>query len=212
MKTLTLFGKSLILLIILVSMFSCKEIAHDPDFRKNRFYFSYKGRPEQVITYKEMALMLHQYRNTREGVLKKALGFEDTHTNWIQIDSLKKYLAFIEKTSRDNDVKITGINILSAAYPNTSIYGKEKNYQTLILNPTTLKGNDPKVSFDPLYSEKGKPAYLEDLLMPYFSELDSLDLDDENDIRKFIISMSTSANLDNQPSSALNRTIGTPPY
>lgn len=210
MKTLDLLSKSL-LLIIIVLLTSCKPktaITETGDFCT-----TYDGKPEQTITYKEMAIMLKQYRDTRKPILKNALGFEDTHTNWVQIDSLKKYLAYIQKLSEESGVEITGINILSAAYPNESIYGIERNYQTLILNPTTLKDGDPTVSFDPLYSENGVPMYVNDLLMPYFNELDSLlnTTTNKRDLKKYIINMNLAEGVQDQPSSAMNRMIGTPP-
>jgi hypothetical protein len=196
MKTLNLLLKSLLLLTIIISISSCKKKTGDKD--PDELCIEYDGRPEQSISYKEMAIMLNQYKNTREGVLKTALGFEDTHTNWVQIDSLKKYLAYVEKLSNDNGIEITGINIMSAAYPNKSIYGKEKNYQTLILNPTTLKDGNPRVSFDPLNSTNGNPVFVNDLLFPYLSQIDNMSYNKQSDV-------------EDTPSSAFNRMETDPP-
>ena len=131
MKIFNLLFKSLFLITLIISISSCKKKTDKKNI--DAFCTTYNGRPEQSISYKEMATMITQYKATRANVLKNALGFEDTHTNWVQIDSLKKYLAYVEKLSNDNNIEITGINIISGAYPNQIIYGKEKNFQTLIL-------------------------------------------------------------------------------
>lgn len=207
MKTLNLLFKSLFLLTIIISISSCTKKTEEKN--TDTFRTIYDGRPEQSISYKEMAVMITQYKATRANVLKNALGFEDTHTNWVQIDSLKKYLAYVEKLSNDNNIKITGINIISGAYPNQPIYGKEKNYQTLILNPTTIKGDNPRTSFDPLNSKNGNPAFVSDLLLPYLNEIDSL-IANKKDVKRYIIKMLDE--LNDTQSSAFNRMETTPPY
>lgn len=206
MKTLKLFSKSLLILSIIISITSCKK--KNPPKDPNEICINYDGKPEQVITYKEMASLLAQYKSTRENILKNALGFEDTREVWFQIDSLKKYLAYVEKLSKDSGVEITGFNFISAAYPDNTIYGKEKNYQTLILNPTTTKNGNPRVSFDPLYSENGTPAFVSDLLMPYLYDLDSTTYS-KKDIKKYIINLKEG--LEDMQSSAMNRGDGSPP-
>lgn len=206
MKTLNLLLKSLLLVTIIISISSCKKKTGDRD--PNEICIDYDGKPEQVITYKEMASLLAQYKSTRENVLKNALGYEDTREVWFQIDSLKKYLAYVEKLSKDSGVEITGFNFISAAYPDKTIYGKEKNYQTLILNPTTTKDGNPRVSFDPLHSENGNPAFVSDLLLPYLNEIDSITYR-KKDIKKYIINLME--NVEDMPSSAMNRGKGSPP-
>jgi hypothetical protein len=206
MKTNNLLCKSLFVLILLISFTSCNPTVSNVE--TDDFCTTYDGRPEQSISYKEMAVMLAQYKATREPILKSGLGFEDTREVWFQIDSLKKYLAYVEKISKDNGVEVTGFNFISAAYPNKPIYGNQKNYQTLILNPTTNKGENPKVSFDPLYSENGNPAYVYDLLLPYLSEIDSLTYS-KKDVKKYIINLMEG--LEDTESSAFNRGLGSPP-
>jgi hypothetical protein len=206
MKSLNLLLKSLLLLTIIISISSCKKKTIDQD--PTNLCIAYEGKPEQVITYKEMATMLTQYKTTREGVLKNALGFEDTREVWFQIDSLKKYLAYVEKLSKDSGVEITGFNFISAAYPNQPKYGKQKNYQTLILNPTTTKGDNSRVSFDPLHSSNGNPAFVYDLLLPYLSEIDSLTYS-KKDVKKYIINLTEG--LEDTESSAFNKGQSNPP-
>ncbi|PHR73603.1 MAG: hypothetical protein COA67_02430 [Lutibacter sp.] len=206
MKITNLLCKSLFILIIFISFISCKP--KTSDIETDDFCVTYDGRPEQSISYKEMAIMLAQYQATREPILKNGLGFEDTREVWFQIDSLKKYLAYVEKLSKDSGVEITGFNFISAAYPDKPIYGNQKNYQTLILNPTTTKGDNPRVSFDPLYSTNGNPAFVSDLLLPYLSEIDSLTYS-KKDVKKYIVNLMEG--LEDTPSSAMNKGQGSPP-
>ena len=80
--------------------------------------FEYSGRPSQALSYKEVVSMLKHYDDTRVEVLKKAnKGNNDTRENYFPLEDLKAYIAYVEKLSKDKKIKITGINIISAAYP-----------------------------------------------------------------------------------------------
>lgn len=127
------------------------------------FYYVDKGRPSNALKYKEIVEMLKAYDDTRKEVLTKALGFEDTRVNTYPLQQLKDYLGYIENMAAKEGIPITGINIISAAYPKTQ-GGKEAGYQTLIFMPTTEVDGDKYVTFDPIYSKKGKIVTLKTIL------------------------------------------------
>ncbi|MBL4605480.1 MAG: hypothetical protein JKY02_07440 [Flavobacteriaceae bacterium] len=141
-----------------------KEPKNDKD---NDFCYTYEGRPDITLTYKEVIGMLQEYDTTRKNALHAVNGTEDTRVNFFKIEDLKAYLAYVEKLSKDKKIKLTGINIISAAYPDDKKYGRKSKYQTVILMPTTTVNGREDVSFDPLYSGIRKPATFADLLERY---------------------------------------------
>ena len=170
--------------------------------------FEFSGRPSQALTYKEVVSMLRHYDNTRVEALKKTnKGKEDTRENFYALEDLKAYIAYVEKLSKDRKIKITGINIISAAYPDdTSTYSEKANHQTLIFMPATNIGDKKNVSFDPLHSKKGKPKRFEEILKKfnYFYRQAS---------PKMKMSLKSNNIVgDDMESSAANRTHISPPY
>ena len=170
--------------------------------------FEYSGRPSQALTYKEVVSMLKHYDNTRVEALKKTNnGREDTRENFYALEDLKAYIAYVEKLSKDRKIKITGINIISAAYPDdASTYPDKANYQTLIFMPATNIGNEKKVSFDPLHSKIGKPKRFDEILKKfnYFYR-------QSPQKNKMLLKASNPVG-DDMESSAANRTHISPPY
>jgi len=170
--------------------------------------FEFSGRPSQALTYKEVVSMLKHYDDTRVEALKKTnKGKEDTRENFYALEDLKAYIAYVEKLSKDRKIKITGINIISAAYPDdTARYPDKANHQTLIFMPATNIGGKNNVSFDPLYSKIGKPKRFDEILekFDYFYRKPSPK-------NKMILKASNSVS-DDMESSAANRTHISPPY
>ncbi len=174
------------------------------------FCYADQGRPTNMIKYKEIVDMLEEYDNTRKEVLKNALGFEDTRINTYPVQQLKDYLGYIENLCAQKSIPLTGINIISAAYPkNYSVNPKEAGYQTLIFMPTTTIDGEAFVTFDPLKSKKGVPTTFKSILAkrgynwPY----------DNSITPKNKEKAGMNINLQqNDDSSGSNRTHTTPPF
>lgn len=145
-----------------------KENEKNDDVDKNKgeeFCYEFEGRPEVALKYSEMVAMLRQYDETKKEAFADANGGkEDTRVHFFNIKDLKAYLAYVEKLSQDKDIELTGINIISAAYPNDYPEKEKRNHQTLIFMPTTKIKGAIDVSFDPLYSKKGRPKPLAKIL------------------------------------------------
>jgi hypothetical protein len=123
-----------------------------------------------LLTYKELAQMLEHYDETKKPALMQQMGGnqEDARIQFISLKELKQYIKYIEKQARRKDIKLTGINFISAAYPKGYDRDPEKSdYQTLIMMPAMTIGKEKMVSIDLNKSEIGKPLTLRDLLKSY---------------------------------------------
>ena len=123
------------------------------------------AKPKNLLKYKEMVAMLEHYDKTRKPVLEKALGREDTRINFYSIETLETYLAYAKKVSQEKGIKLTGINIVSASYPETSSHGVP-NYQTVMFMPTT-EINGKNIAFAPDASKNGEIVTMKEVLSKY---------------------------------------------
>ncbi|WP_299015768.1 hypothetical protein [uncultured Polaribacter sp.] len=135
------------------------------------------SRPENAITYKEMAGMFHQYDVGQKKVLDKyrkefTRNKQDTIesiSHFYEIAQLKQYIAYLERLSKEKDIELTGVRIFSAAYPRDHSTIAKRGRQTLIFMPTAKIGNKNSVAFEPLYSEKGTPIKFTEFLNKFSS-------------------------------------------
>jgi hypothetical protein len=151
--------------VSLISLFllgSCNEYKNVKDNDGNN-----GKRPDIALTYPELISMLAHYDETKKNEQPKVNGTEDARIQFLEIDKLKAYIAYVEKLSKKKKIKLTGINFISAAYPKDDKYGAKKDYQTLIMMPATTIDKVERVSFDPLKSERGKPKSLKEILANY---------------------------------------------
>lgn len=163
---------SALLLLSVLIFSSCNTKCEHKDHNVN------DSRPENAITYKEMAAMFHQYDVGQKKVLDKyRLDFTNDPTDatesishFYEIDQLKQYIAYLEKLSKEKNIKLTGVRIFSAAYPEKHRDASKRGRQTLIFMPTAKIGNNDGVAFEPLYSEKGTPIKFTEFLNKFSSE------------------------------------------
>ena len=156
MKSMTKLCFALVLSVLLFS-YSCAN--YTPGDNGNP-----KGRPDIALTYPELVSMLKHYDETRKKPLATARGDEDTRVNFLKIEDLKQYIAYVEKEAKKKKIKVTGINFISAAYPNNYSEQEKQNYQTIIMMPATTIDGKEGVSFDPLKSDNRKPKSLKEIL------------------------------------------------
>jgi len=161
MKSITKLFYALALSVLMFS-YSCNDYAGGSDGIP-------KGRPDIALTYPELVSMLEHYDETRKKPLAGVRGDEDTRVNFLKIEDLKQYIAYVEKEARKKKIKVTGINFISAAYPNNYSEQEKQNYQTIIMMPATTIDGEEGVSFDPLKSERGKPASLKEILANFYN-------------------------------------------
>lgn len=143
---------------VLMFTYSCNDYAGGGDYGNKP--------PEILLTYPELVTMLNHYDETRKAQFGAAVGKqEDTRINFFTIKELKDYIAYVEKESKKKKIPLTGINFISAAYPdNYTRDPRRSNFQTLIMFPATTIAGEEMVSFDPIRSDKGAPRRLKDIL------------------------------------------------
>jgi hypothetical protein len=157
------FTKLFFLLSVSILIFSCKtECEHT---KSDISCYPNDTKPSQVITYEEMADMMDAFdkgpKKELNKYLKKVTNGKDsvsTNYNWYKLDDLKQYIAYIERISKEKDIKVTGFRIVPSTYPKKYKVKELQNRQTLIFTPTTSINGKDDVAFEPLYSEKGKPV------------------------------------------------------
>ena len=135
------------------------------------------SRPDQAITYKEMASMFNAYDTGQKGVLnkyrKKLTQGKDTVesiSHFYDLQDLKQYIAYLEKISKKKNIELTGLRIFSAAYPNNHHQEELRGRHTLVFMPTAKIDNNRGVAFEPLYSEDNNPIRFTEFLHKYSSK------------------------------------------
>ena len=168
----------LTILLFTIILSSCKQQSPNKNSEgSNSDCYPNSDRPTQAISYKEMASMFKEYDNGQKNVLdeyitSKTKGKDSiaTISQFFNIDELKQYIAYLERLSKEKEIKLTGIKIFTAAYP--SNYEKEEyqNRISFILMPTTNIGERKNVAYEPLQSSIKKPVSMQSILNKYSSE------------------------------------------
>lgn len=118
--------------------------------------------PEILISLEQAKEQLDFYNEAHPA----EVGSEYAFRTWIPIEELKAYIRYVEASSVEKGIEISGIDVIHAQYkraspgsanPNNSVYD-----ETLMLAPT-YKNGDKNIAFDPFYSELGEPKNLETL-------------------------------------------------
>lgn len=102
----------------------------------------YSGVPSQIIPVKQAIDMRNEYKNTIAPIIEdRKKDYKATEFAYVELDTLKKYIAFLEQVQKKNPKqKITGLRIYFAAYPKTitNPYYKmrELGRETVFIAPT----------------------------------------------------------------------------
>lgn len=100
------------------------------------------GVPSQLISVEQGINMKSEYDMKIAPLIKASKTNEDydpTEFAYIELDSLKKYIAFLENVERMNNKKISGLRIYYAAYPTTNTGNakmKHPGRETFFFAPT----------------------------------------------------------------------------
>lgn len=166
------FYKFSVLFFLSIAITGCSSKCKHTDHKVD------DSRPDNAITYKEMAAMFHQYDIGQKKILDKyRIEFTGDETDGIEsishfyeLSQLKQYIAYLERLSIEKEISLTGIRIFSAAYPKDYSDKKLRGRHTLIFMPTTKIGDKNGVAFEPLYSEKGQPIKFTKFLNEFSTE------------------------------------------
>lgn len=103
--------------------------------------------PNQIISLNQAIEMKDEYNSSILPLIEKAKStngdqYQGTEFAYIDLDSLRKYVAFLEEVERLNNKKISGLRFYFASYPNQNKYvtlDKEPKYkgrETFFIAPT----------------------------------------------------------------------------
>lgn len=98
--------------------------------------------PQQVIDYEEANALEEDYIETRYNVINASLGYNDTREFWFSLDSLKRYIEYVEYEAANQGLENLGVRIYFGAYPQNSNY-PDAGYSTVFIVPTSLQQPSP---------------------------------------------------------------------
>jgi len=191
--------------MLLLLFISCNQSSKNQQNKdSNISCYPNDSRPSQAISYEEMAAMMDSYNTGAkielDNYMKKISKGKDSFStiyNWYKIEDLKKYIAYIERISKEKKIPVTGFRIYPTSYPLDYSIEKLRGRLTLIFTPTTTFNGKNDVAFEPLYSEIGKPVMVSKFL-------------DKIKKKKSNLLKSTETSTDFESSSA-NRILTNPP-
>lgn len=158
------------LLVLSTLVFSCGT-----EVKKQENVVS-SQRPNQAITYPEMAAMFKEYDNGQKKVLdgyikKKSKGKDTiaTISEFFTIEELEQYLSYVKRLSAEKEINLTGIKIFTSAYPSDYKIPEYRNRVTFMIAPTAkIKGKN--VAYEPLKSTMRRPVSMQSVLNKYADE------------------------------------------
>jgi hypothetical protein len=144
--------KNLILLILtsLILCLSCHKSEKNEPVAISAVQATTKSTPlkvpSQLITIAEAVSLKEEFNNPTTSVLQsteKAIGKKKQHTifNYIDLQTLKDYVAFLEEVQRLNNKKISGVRIYYGAHK--SFDSTKTNRETLFFVPTIPVASTP---------------------------------------------------------------------
>lgn len=109
-----------------------------------------KEAPQQAISIEEADNLEEEFKRSRSRILDSALGFQDTRDFWFSLDTLKKYIEYVEYEGKKLGKENLGIRVYFAAYPEDSNY-PDPGFATVFLVPTAEAAPNPmKQGFFPM--------------------------------------------------------------
>lgn len=112
----------------------------------------FQGVPSNIISVEQGVRMKGEYDAKIAPFIKKSKANEDydpTEFAYIELDSLKKYIAFLDNVEKLNGKKISGLRIYYAKYPDkdeANIKIKYPGRETFFFAPTINIGETTKLS------------------------------------------------------------------
>ncbi len=124
------------------------------------------SKPEETISLDRALEMYASYQPRYDALTKFRDGKEDARYGWHSLDFYKKYIDYLEYESAKVGIKVSGIRLYYAAYPEDNESGDQAGYQTYLYVPTYYDEESGKhIAFDPLHiDDSGKPKRIHDII------------------------------------------------
>lgn len=183
--------------------------------------------PQNIISVKKGILMKETYKRNTQAIIernKENGNYQATEYAWIDLDSLKNYIALLDKVAELNNTKVTGVRIYFSQYPedekNYRYSKEEKNKllpgrETLFFAPTMKSNSNPLANKYPIL--ENVPFYIqhtnENPLVGEFKVIDRLNNPNRATINmtKFTSTTNSVEDESNETSLLLNELAMFPP-
>ncbi len=93
----------------------------------------------KIISIQQAIEMKNEYKSRIKPLIEsnKGSGYKATEYAWIDIDSLKNYVALLEEVSKKNGTSISGIRVYFSAYPESGALDPDyAGRETIFMVPT----------------------------------------------------------------------------
>ncbi|MFI8378266.1 hypothetical protein [Leeuwenhoekiella sp. NPDC079379] len=92
--------------------------------------------PSGVISIEEAKLLDKTYTDTRQRVLEKSLGTEESRSSWWSLEDIEAYIAYAKSQAKEKGMNVEGLRIYQGAYPTNYGVSKLAGAATLFIVPT----------------------------------------------------------------------------
>ena len=127
-------GKNLLIFLLLIalivlSFYKCDDTQSEPDAPKDP--------PAQIISVNQAKEMYDTYEDRRIRLIEKyeapnpdGSPFDATRYGWYDFETVKNYIAYVEQEAALAEVKVSGMQIWFANYPDSDVFqdGKPVKY------------------------------------------------------------------------------------
>ena len=126
------------LLLLLTGILSCDE----------------KLPPDQVISYERAKTLEQEFVLTRGQIINESLDIVDTREFWFSLDSLKRYIEYVEYEAGKQKLSNLGVRVYLAAYPRDDNESQQPGYSTVFFVPTAQQSaSQVRQGFAPVQAE-----------------------------------------------------------
>ena len=124
------------------------------------------NRPKETISIERARKMLESYQDRYASLTELREGKEDSRYGWHSLEFYENYIAYLKHESAKIGIKVSGIRLYYAAYPEDDRSGKQAGYQTYLYVPTYYNEElGQHVAFDPLHvDDAGRPVPLHQVI------------------------------------------------
>ena len=110
--------------------------------------------PDQVISYEKAKTLEQEFVLTRGQIINDSLDIVDTREFWFSLDSLKRYIEYVEYEAGKQKLSNLGVRVYFGAYPKNDAESHQPGYSTVFLVPTAQQRSSQIIQgFAPTKSE-----------------------------------------------------------
>lgn len=110
--------------------------------------------PEQTISYERAKSLEQEFVKIRGQIINDSLDIVDTREFWFSLDSLKRYIEYVEYEAARKNLSNLGVRVYLGAYPANDNEAYQPGYSTVFFVPTAQQAtSNIKQGFVPIQAE-----------------------------------------------------------